>query len=359
MLRMPAPSVLESYAKELQRTWLTGKVFPTWTLQTLRENIFSEQVIQFILFQVESRALSALYEAGFWDWKDGELIGWADEFFTRAQSKLSIGHIQLSSLLHAAIYHSLRVLLDPKEGWAQFYFGQRNALLLQEFRFYSRYVVYFDFIPEALLSYAQRNSLTVIDKALWTDKVERILSVYEEETQEKIAEYQRRQLEKMCQQPLEVIQKRWETLAQEGENLISSVFSESSSSSQDLMKNLFGTDPGARRNVEEGARARNPLLSAIDYEPRRVLMEQFQTPIRRAETLRRFEPDQIPVHKQFVYIQRVFDGDPIAFRHALERLNDAASAEEARALLRQWRTEKADQQALAEFEQWVLSRFQN
>lgn len=359
MLAVPPASVLESYAKELQRTWLTGKVLPVWNLSHLREHFPSEQVVQFILFQVESRALSAMYETGFWDWQDGTLTGWAGEFFTRAQEKVAIGHIQLSPLLHAAIYHSLRVLLDPKDGWAQFYFGQRNALTLKEFSFYSRYVVYFDFIPAALLSYAERHNLSIIDKGLWMEKVPRILLVYEEETQEPIAEYQRRHLEKLCQQPLDTIQARWRSLQEEGENLIGSVITEASSESDDLMKNLFGTMPGGSARDDEATRAKNPLLSAIDYEPRRVLMEQFQAPVRRVETLRRFELDAIPIHKQFIYIQRVFDGDPVAFRQALERLNDAASPEEARALVQAWKTDKADAQVLSEFERWVLSRFQS
>lgn len=359
MLAVPPASVLEGYSKELQRTWLTGKVLPVWNLSHLREHFPSEQVVQFILFQVESRALSAMYETGFWDWQDGTLTGWAGEFFTRAQEKVAIGHIQLSPLLHAAIYHSLRVLLDPKEGWAQFYFGQRNALTLKEFGFYSRYVVYFDFIPAALLSYAERNNLSVIDRTLWMEKVSRILSVYEEETQESIAQYQRRHIEKLCQQSLEAIQARWRSLQEEGENLIGSVIVESTPGSDDLMKNLFGTAPGGTVGGDDTGRARNPLLSAIDYEPRRVLMEQFQSPVRRVETLRRFEMDAIPIHKQFIYIQRVFDGDPVAFRQALERLNDAASPDEARALVQAWKTDRTDMQILGEFEQWVISRFQS
>lgn len=358
-LTSPSSSVLESYAKEIQRAWLTGKVFPTWDLDLLRQHLPSEQVIQFILFQVESRALAAIHETGYWDWQDGEMTGWIGDFFTKAQSRLAIRHIQLSTLLHPAVFHSLRVLLDPKEAWAQFYFGQRSALTVKEFAFYGRYVVYFDFIPSALLSYAERNGITIIDKGLWDEKVPRILTVYEEETQERIEEYQRRHLEKLTQQSWEVIQRRWEALKEEGENLISSLIVEDSARSDELVKNLFGTGSGTEGGPLAEERTRNPLLSAIDYEPPRVIAERFQAPVRRAETLRRFDLDTIPVHKQFVYIQRVFDGDPLAFRQALEKLNSTTSAEEARSLLQSWKTEKTDPQALQELEQWVLSRFQH
>ncbi|MCX7652030.1 MAG: hypothetical protein N2200_04085 [Bacteroidia bacterium] len=359
MLSSPPASVLESYAKELQRSWLTGKAFPVWTIAHLRENFPSEQVVQFLLFQIENRALNAIHDTGFWDWRDGELLASLGEFFTSAQSKISIGHLHISPLLHAAIFHSLRLLTSPEESLTQFYFSQRSALTIKEFAFYSRYVIYFDFVPAALLSYAERNNLSVIDKSIWVSKFSRILSAYEEETQEKIEAYQRHNLEKMCQQPVELIQKRWAELRNSEQDVISSIFTEGHSGSDELMKNLFGTTPGEGAGSAAAERARNPLLSAIDYEPRRILMEQFQATTRRVETLRRFELESIPVHKQFVYIQRIFDGNPVAFRHAIEQLNNTTSPEEARKLIQTWRSDKVDAQALSEFEQWVVSRFQS
>ncbi|MEN3040390.1 MAG: hypothetical protein ABDH66_02475 [Bacteroidia bacterium] len=359
MLNPPSTSVLETYAKELQRSWLTGKAFPSWTLTHLRENLPSEQVIQFILFQVENRVLNAIHDTGFWDWQDDELLSFLADFFTNAQSKIAINYIHLSSLLHTAIFHSLRLLTAPEEMLTQFYFSQRSALTIREFGFYSRYIVYFDFIPAALLSYAERNGLSVIDKSIWIEKFSRILSAYEEEAQEKVESYQRYHLEKMCRQPIELIQKRWNELRESGEDLIGSVFTEGQDSTEVLMKNLFGTAPAEGISKESPGRARNPLLSAIDYEPRRILMERFQAPTRRVETFRRFEIDSIPIHKQFVYIQRIFDGDPVAFRQAIDQLNDVSSIEEAQNLIQAWRSDKVDEQIMREFEQWVISRFQS
>ncbi|MCX7607345.1 MAG: hypothetical protein N2170_08810 [Bacteroidia bacterium] len=359
MLAIPSISVLEAYARELQRTWLTGKVYSAWSLSHLRENFPSEQVVQFILFQVDTRVLHAMHETGMWDWQDGELTAWVGDFFSRAHAKVSITHVQLSPLLFNAIYHTLQLLTDPRSALTQFYFGQRPALTLGEFSFYSRYIHYFEFVSAALLSYAQRQSIPVIDKTLWQEKVDRILQVYEEETQESIEAYQRRLLEAMTQQRWEQIQQRWKKLGEEAEDLIGSVLSEDTGESDALLKNLFGTSPGEGGGDAVGSRARNPLLSAIDYEPRRVISEQFQTPVRRAETLRRFEIDAIPIHKQFVFIQRIFDGDPVAFRQALDRLNEAQSEQEARALVQAWATNKTDPQTLGEFEKWVVSRFQS
>lgn len=359
MIQAPSASVLETYARELQRTWLTGKVHSVWTLSHLRENFPSEQVVRLILFQVDTRLLQAMHDIGMWDWQDGELMKWVGSFCDRAHEKLAISRIQLAPLLFSAIYHALYIAIEPRTALVQFYFSQRPALTLGEFEFYSRYITYFDFVPVALLSYAQRQNLVVIDKALWEEKTPRIFQVYEEDRQEDIATYQRRLLEGIAQQKWPQIQQRWEQLRDQSEDLIGSVFTEDRGGDENLLKNLFGTSPGGGGQDVGESRARNPLLSAIDYEPRRVVSEQFQAPTRRAETLRRFELDAIPIHKQFVFIQRIFEGDPMAFRQALERLNETHSAQEAQSLIQTWKTPKTDPQALEEFEKWVVSRFTN
>jgi hypothetical protein len=229
----------------------------------------------------------------------------------------------------------------------------------EEFAFYARYISYFEFIPAALLSYAQKHSLATIDKTLWEEKVPRILEVYEEETQESLEAYQKRLLQEITQQSWEKIQVHWQRLSQESEDLIGSVVEDDTKESDTLLKNLFGTSPEGEGSHPQSSRARNPLLSAVDYEPRQVISQRFSSTPRRADTLRRFDLEAIPIHKQFVFIQRVFDGDPVAFREAIERLNTIHSPEEAQALLTAWQTSKTDPQAFQEFEKWVLSRFQS
>jgi len=355
MLATPSEAILEAFARELQRTWVAGKVYPAWTLASLQENFPSQQVVKLILFQIETKVLQHMQDMGFWDWEDGQLIARVGDFFDRIEEKLALSPTQLSPLLFNALYHSLQILFRPQAALGQFYFGQRAALMLEEFSFYTRYVVYFDFLPSALLSYAERHGLKAIDKKLWEEKAPRVLAVYEEETQESIETYQRRLLEEMAQKKWPQIQEHWRRLEAESEDLIKSVISDDSSEDT-LLKNLFGTSPKGPAEAEE-TRARNPLLSAIDYEPRQVLRDRFQAPPRRADVLKRFDLETIPIHKQFVFIQRIFEGDPIAFRQALDRLNEAHSLQEAQALLQTWKGPRSDPQAFQEFERWVVSRF--
>lgn len=355
MLSVPPDTVIEAFARELQRTWVAGKVYPVWTLSSLRENLPSQQVVRLVLFQIEARVLQQMQELGFWDWEDGQLIARMGDFFDQIEEKVALRPTQISTLLFNAVYHSLQILLRPQATWGQFYFGQRSALTLEEFSFYTRYVVYFDFLPSALLSYARRHGLRTIDKRLWEEKAPRILAVYEEETQEPIEAYQKRLLEELAQKKWPQIQEHWQRLEADSEDLIKSVITEDTGEDT-LLKNLFGTSPKGTPEAEE-TRARNPLLSAIEYEPRQVLRERFQAPPRRADTLKRFDLEAIPIHKQFVFIQRVFEGDSMAFRQALERLNEAHSLQEAQALLQIWKSPHSDPQTFQEFEKWVVSRF--
>lgn len=259
-------------------------------------------------------------------------------------------------MLFNALYHSLHILLNPKVALTQFYFAQQPVLTLAEFHFYSRYVHYFDFTAAALLSFAQRHNLATIERSLWEEKFNRILQVYQEETQEEAAAYQRRLLEALSQKKWDQLQAHWKQLSESTEDLIGSVISDDPAQSDTLLQNLFGTSPDVGGSAE-AEKARNPLLSAIDYEPRKLISERFQPQPRRVEALQRFDIETIPIHKQFVFIQRIFDGDPLAFRQAIERLNALDSLAEARTLIQTWKTPKTDPEVLSEFEKWITSRF--
>lgn len=353
---IPSLSTLEKYTRELQHSWLTGKIYPLWDHKALSETIPSAQVIRLIFFQVDMHFIKLLYDVRLWEVQDGTVLERLGQFLFQVHEKIAIPHLQISQFLHQALYQSMLMLFRPEDSLYSYFFQHRKALNLKEFAFYSKYIVYFDFVPAALLSYAHRQGLQVIDEALWREKFGRIIKVYEEETQESIDRYQRRCLEEMVRQSWERIQERWQALAATEEEVIGSILT-SSDEDREVLKNLFGT--GSR--TSEGSRSdtprRNPLLSAVEYEPRAILAAKFQERPRRADVLRRFEIETIPAHKQFLFIQRLFEGDVEAFHQVIEQLNNAQSAAEAQALLNRWLTDKTDPKVREEFRHWVLSRF--
>lgn len=353
---VPSLAILEKYTRELQHSWLTGKIYPLWDHKALSETIPSPQVIRLILFQVDVHFIKLLYDVRLWDTQDGLVLERLGQFLFQAHEKIAIPHVQIGQFLHQALYQSLLMLLRPEDSLYNYFFQHRKALNLKEFAFYSQYVVYFDFVPAALLSYAYRQGLQVIDEALWREKFGRIIKVYEEETQESIERYQQRCLEEMVRQSWERIQERWQALAAAEEEVIGSILS-SGDEDKEVLKNLFGTGAGPLEGGRSETARRNPLLSAVEYEPRAILAARFQERPRRADVLRRFELDAIPAHKQFLFIQRLFDGDVEAFNQVIEQLNSAKSATEAQVILSRWLPEKGDPKVREEFRQWVLSRF--
>ena len=354
---IPALSTLEKYVRELQQAWLTGKIHPLWDYKTLSEAVPSPQVLRLIFFQVDTHLIKPLYEARLWEVQDGIVLERLGDFLFQVHEKIAIPHVQISPFLHQALYQSLLLILRPEESLYNYFFQHRKALNLREFAFYSRYIVYFDFVPAALLSYAERQGLQVIDEALWREKFSRILKIYEEETQEPIEGYQRRLLEGLVHQSWERIQERWRALSDAEEEVIGGSIISAEDEDREVLKNLFGTGIKAVGGAQAESGRRNPLLSAIDYEPRAILAAKFQERPRRADVLRRFEIEAIPAHKQFLFIQRIFEGDVEAFHQAIEELNNLQSLAEAQAFLSRWLTDKADPQVREEFRQWVLSRF--
>ncbi len=353
---VPSLSTLEKYTRELQHSWLTGKIYPLWDHKALSETISSPQVLRLIFFQVDTHFIKLLYEVRLWDIQDGTVLERLGNFLFQAHEKIAIPHVQVSQYLYQALYQSLLILLRPEDALYNYFFQNHKALNWKEFAFYSQYIVYFDFVPAALLSYAQRQGLQVIDEALWREKFGRILKAYEEETQETIDRYQQRHLEQMTRQSWDRIQERWQVLAASEEEVIGSILT-SGDEDREVLKNLFGTGSGASESNRGDSPRRNPLLSAVEYEPRAILAAKFQERPRRADVLRRFDIETIPAHKQFLFIQRLFEGDVEAFNQAIEQLNSAKSATEAQAFLNRWFTDRTDPQVREEFRQWVLSRF--
>jgi len=354
---IPALSTLEKYVRELQQAWLTGKIYPLWDFKTICDALPSAQVHKLIFFQVDTHLIRALYEARLWDVQDGLVLERLGEFLFQAHEKIAIPHTQISNFLYQALYQSLLLILRPDDSLRNYFFQHRKALNLQEFAFYARYIVYFDFIPAAILSYAQRQGLQVIDEALWREKAQRVLKAYEEETQEPIASYQRRLLEELTRQRWESIQERWQALSGAEEDVLGGSIISSADEDKEILKNLFGTGSGAAGSTPAASSHRNPLLSAVEYDPRSILAARFQERPRRADVLRRFEVNMIPAHKQFLFIQRIFEGDVDAFHQAIEELNNLHSPAEAQAYLSRWLTDKTDPSVQEEFRQWVLSRF--
>ncbi len=353
---LPSLPILEKYVRELQHAWLTGKIHPIWDYKVLSESIPSEQVLRLIFFQVDTHLIKPLYETRLWEIQDGTVLDRLGDFLFQVHEKIAIPHMQISPLLYQALYQSMLILLRPEESLYNYFFQNRKALNLVEFSFYSRYIVYFDFVPAALLSYARRQGFQVIDEGLWREKFSRIIKAYEEETREPIEQYQSRLIEEVTRQKWERIQERWQALATAEEEVIGSILS-SDDEDKEILKNLFGTGSGASGGRAGETARRNPLLSAVEYEPRSILAAKFQERPRRADILRRFEVESIPAHKQFLFIQRLFEGDVEAFHQVLEQLNGIQSAAEAQSLLSRWLPDKTEPQVREEFRQWVLSRF--
>ncbi|MGQ9862871.1 MAG: hypothetical protein ACUVRD_00075 [Bacteroidia bacterium] len=334
---------LESYSQEIQKQWLSGKIYSLWRLEELQSIIPDKQVLAFILFQVEAKARNALQSQELWDFSSAEAYQTWSEFIKRLHAHIAIPYIHLTQLLSTSIYNTLRLIVYPQATLEQFFFSQQEHLAVHQFEHYAGYVRYFDFVPAALLAYAKQHVLTHITKELYQEKWARILELFAERTP--IETYQNELLQKFGDLSLQKLSQ-----TKEGQ-LVPDLLSE-------MDRNLFGTvvDTKPSNLVDK---ARNPLLSAVDISPREIIAQKLaqtkDTPLH--ETLKRFDTDSLPVHKQFSYIQKVFEGDPIAFRRVMEELDRLSSWSEAQKYLEKSLSPSADPKVKKEFLDWVQSRY--
>ncbi len=149
---VPALSTLERYVRELPAGLAHRQNLPPLGLQDHLRRTPSAQVHKLIFFQVDTHLIRTLYEARLWDVQDGLVLERLGEFLFQAHEKIAIPHTQISNFLYQALYQSLLLILRPDDSLRNYFFQHRKALNLQEFAFYARYIVYFDFIPAAILS---------------------------------------------------------------------------------------------------------------------------------------------------------------------------------------------------------------
>jgi hypothetical protein len=126
--------------------------------------------------------------------------------------------------------------------------------------------------------------------------------------------------------------------------------------------------------------AQPPLMSLLDDqhdtppaeekepEPPRTLADSFQEnrdqqgSVNEAHSGKSIKTEQIPVHKQFQFVQRVFGGSSVKFKVVLDKINKTNTVEEAMQVLDKYvyndpsvnRTDKVAK----EFEQLVRARFE-
>ena len=76
---------------------------------------------------------------------------------------------------------------------------------------------------------------------------------------------------------------------------------------------------------------------------------------------RKIQLDEIPIHKQYQYVQKVFEGNNVRFRVIVEKVNNAANKDEVEELLHKYilgnKDLNQDDQVVSEFIELLRNRF--
>lgn len=304
----------------------------------------SKQVNLFILFQISqewSNTIRQVEKCPFIDFQAEELRELMKNLRTAGLKHILVTKETLKPILEQAIYNTIKLILEPVGTLTKFFYGNQGTVSLSVLKKYSPYFDLFDFVIQSILTYMTKNQIETMERHLFEEKVKRVLEVFQKKrnvTLDQLREELFKQLtgkhlqELLQSKPPIEIEKKTSSL-QTGSITIDT-------DEEMILKNLFGAElPSASSDrkspTEKKSSGRsNPLLSAIDTSPQ--LHQQFKKADTLKDTLeQKIKISEIPLHKQYQYVEQLFNGDNILFKHTIDKINQMTSYDEALNFLRE------------------------
>ncbi len=306
------------------------------------------QLNQFILFQIyqDLNGFLSRLQHPLVDFRSEEIRIALSELQMVLSKHVRVEKTELISMLEKALYNTIRLLMNPLESFTTFFFGTKDTVSVMLLEKYVSYFSDFDFVVTAVLAYCHNNHISLLDKKTFIEKAEKVIHLYQEKHNENLDTYRKRKFAELTgydfdrlangteivpqSQPSSLTSLVWTNTNLEKEPDISATPQQNQRvHTADLMKNLFGADVADRPNFQQ-QRNRNPLLSAIEYEPVNRVAESFTS---NNQTGNKIAIETIPLQKQFQFVQKLFGGSNVRFKNVIDKINEFNTLAEAEAYL--------------------------
>lgn len=304
----------------------------------------SKQVNLFLLLQVSQKWADTLHQVEkfpYIDFQAEEIRNFLKELRAIGLKYIQIPQEELKPILQQAIYNTIKLILEPIGTLTKFFFGNQTAISVGILEKYSPYFDLFDFVIQSILTYMKKNQLDKLEKHLFEEKAKRVLEVYQKKrnlTLDQLREEMFKELTEMSLQelfkskpPIEIEKKASSPLQTNSVN--------PDTDEKVILKNLFGDviekqEENQASLKETNSPRSNPLLSAIDTSP------QLHQKFKKSETLKdsieeKVKITEIPLHKQYQYVEQLFNGDNLLFKQAIDKINQFSSYDDALHYLRE------------------------
>lgn len=377
------------------------------------------QVNKFILFQIyqEWNLYISRIHHPYFDFQHEEVKSGLRTFQNVLSRHIRIDKFDFRQLVEKAIYNSLKLILSPDTSLVNFFFLNKERLPIQLYEKYANYFSDFDFIVLGILNYCRKHGIEKVDKSEFQEKMHRLVDLYEKKTGQSMDQYRDGLFREITGQPLS-------TYVQPGErdtadtdlslelDLTSDIppAQEASAPRQatteqrpadrpqistpsprtpevpdtrspamgayPVESELPAAGPQPPQPSETPPPSTSPAPSASEERPAESaeepqvtrLADQFrqqQEPSRLNDVLKQSKSlriDQIPLHKQFQFLQKIFSGNHDKFRESIDALNRLSTLEEAEHYLNTRLLNKPDvsrsDKVTLEFVQMVRNHFQ-
>jgi hypothetical protein len=165
------------------------------------------QVNQFVLFRIyqDWNAHIAQMVHPYFDFSAQEVKEGLKRFLNLLSGHILVREADFEPLVRAAVYNSLKLILNAEEAMGKFFFLNTEAIHIEVYRKHAPYFTDYDFVIQAILKYHEKNQLHMVEKAVFFEKFERVVELWEGKEGKSISEYQRGLFKKLTGRELEEV----------------------------------------------------------------------------------------------------------------------------------------------------------
>lgn len=317
-----------------------------------------QQINSFVMFQVYQDWNAHMHKIAhpYFDFEHTEVRNALNNFLNKLSQHISISESDFRGLLETAVFNTIRLIVTPKDLLAKFFFGNADQIPIEIFNKHARYFSDFGFAVQAIRDHYEKNLARQVSKEDFLKKFDKVIELYEKRSEKKIKNYQKK------------------TFAAAFNAELTEVVKEAKEEKQNPpATRVPNYQPPVKKEVKEPVAepvvepvkepvnepvkepVNEPVPPLMDDDPEEKPIDLFESNEKEEEEEKKTLADtfrveksnstshlvgkdkngggpiEIPVHKQFQFVQKIFAGSSVKYKVVLEKIegcSDAGSAQE-------------------------------
>lgn len=151
------------------------------------------QLNSFLLFQIyqvwDQRVQQLKHP--YFDFSSEDVQEVLESLKNRLAHHISVDTESFQSLVDRSVANTLGFIIDPKNGFKQFFYPLGQDLSIDQLEQYSHFFSDWDFVVNSILKYCQKHEKDSISWEDFSNKMERVLDIYQQKKGQSILEYRK------------------------------------------------------------------------------------------------------------------------------------------------------------------------